>query len=301
MFEGVNEDIQVWPDALGRTSWLRRFLDYLRDRGRLADFSFFSFEHYPYEPCRIQWSSLYDEPELIGHILQVWRDDGLPPGTPLFVTEVEHLVGRAPRTPSTSSALSGSADYIGAFFTAGGDAYYYFHYIPTGLHPGCNDSPGTFGMFTVDADYQHPAADVPVLRQPDSQPGVGRARRRRAPRLSREERRPGRRRQRPRHRLCVAASGRTVVGAVDQQGPDPPPSVSIAFRDEASSRDGFFAGPVSLTTFGSAQYRWHPEVKGGWADPDGPALRASIAATADTVFALPEASINVVRGRRNTR
>ena len=29
VFEGVNEDIQVWPDAKGRTSWLGRFLNYL--------------------------------------------------------------------------------------------------------------------------------------------------------------------------------------------------------------------------------------------------------------------------------
>src|SRR5678810_289216 len=26
-FQGVNDDIQVWPDAQGRTSWLGRFLD----------------------------------------------------------------------------------------------------------------------------------------------------------------------------------------------------------------------------------------------------------------------------------
>ncbi|MGA9308707.1 MAG: discoidin domain-containing protein, partial [Candidatus Sulfotelmatobacter sp.] len=29
VFEGVTEDFKAWPDALGRTSWLGRFLDYL--------------------------------------------------------------------------------------------------------------------------------------------------------------------------------------------------------------------------------------------------------------------------------
>ena len=34
-FEGVNEDIDVWPDAQGRTSWLARFLVYLRQHSRM--------------------------------------------------------------------------------------------------------------------------------------------------------------------------------------------------------------------------------------------------------------------------
>ena len=43
VFEGVNEDIRVWPDARGRTSWMGRFVDYLKSRGRLADLTFVSF------------------------------------------------------------------------------------------------------------------------------------------------------------------------------------------------------------------------------------------------------------------
>ena len=52
-FQGVNKDIEVWPDADGKVSWLGRFLDYLRQHGRLNDLAFFSFEHYPYEPCKV--------------------------------------------------------------------------------------------------------------------------------------------------------------------------------------------------------------------------------------------------------
>ena len=83
VFEGVNEDIQVWPDEQGRTSWLGRFIDFLKAHNRLQDLSFMSFEHYPYEPCKIQWSDLYDEPGHISHIMQVWRDDGVPAEVPL--------------------------------------------------------------------------------------------------------------------------------------------------------------------------------------------------------------------------
>ena len=47
VFTGVNEDIQVWPDTVGHTSWLGRFVDYLKSHGRMADLTFVSFEHYP--------------------------------------------------------------------------------------------------------------------------------------------------------------------------------------------------------------------------------------------------------------
>ncbi len=46
-FQGVNKDIEVWPDESGRVSWTGRFLDYLKQHGRMQDLAFFSFEHYP--------------------------------------------------------------------------------------------------------------------------------------------------------------------------------------------------------------------------------------------------------------
>ena len=160
VFEGVNNDILVWPDASGKTSWLGRFLDYLRAHGRLADLTFMSFEHYPYDPGRIQWSHLYDEPTLISHILQVWRDDGLPPEVPMFITELNIAWASGESFVDVFGALW-LADYVGAFLEAGGDGLYYFHYLPSGLHGGYNQSFGTFGMFTVDANYQ--------IQQPTSQ------------------------------------------------------------------------------------------------------------------------------------
>ncbi|MGB8989228.1 MAG: discoidin domain-containing protein, partial [Candidatus Sulfotelmatobacter sp.] len=48
-FEGTFGDVEVWPDAAGKVSWLGRFLDYLKAHGHISDFTFFSFEHYPYQ------------------------------------------------------------------------------------------------------------------------------------------------------------------------------------------------------------------------------------------------------------
>jgi hypothetical protein len=87
IFTGQNEDVRTWPDANGNTSWTARFIDYLRTRGKLSELSFFSFEHYPIDAGKIAWSSLYDEARWVTHIMQVWREDGVPPAVPLFIAE----------------------------------------------------------------------------------------------------------------------------------------------------------------------------------------------------------------------
>jgi hypothetical protein len=295
-FEGVNEDILVWPDAQGRTSWLGRFVDYLKARGRLADLAFMSFEHYPYEPCKIQWSSLYDEPALISHIMDVWREDGLPAGIPLFVTELNIAWATGESFVDTFGALW-LADYVGAFLSAGGDGLYYFHYLPGPLHGGCNQSYGTFGMFNVDSSYQ--------IRQPTSQYFASQL-------LTQEWVQPGN----GEHRVFPAVSdvvdpaGHVLVTAYALERPDGQWSllvvnkdqenahpVRIAFRDGATAAERSFTGSATVTTFGAAQYQWHAKGRDGHADPDGPAARSTVVAGRETVFDLPKASISVIRGR----
>ncbi len=119
VFEGVNEDIRLWPDARGRTSWMGRFVDYLKQHGRLADLAFVSFEHYPFDPCDITWKDLYSEPRLMKHILQVWRDDGVPKSVPLMVTE-SHVSWSLTGPMTTIFGALWLADNIGAFFEGGG-------------------------------------------------------------------------------------------------------------------------------------------------------------------------------------
>src|SRR6266705_6155677 len=121
IFEGVNEDIRVWPDAQGHTSWMGRFVDYLKAHGRISDLAFVSFEHYPFEPCDITWKSLYSEPRLMKHILRVWRDDGVPNNVPLIVTE-SHLSWSLTGPMTTIFGGLWLADNIGSFFEGGGAA-----------------------------------------------------------------------------------------------------------------------------------------------------------------------------------
>ena len=313
-FQGVNKDIEVWPDANGKVSWTARFLDYLKQHQRMNDLAFFSFEHYPYDPCRIPWGSLYDEPDLVNHIMQVWREDGVPANVPMFITE-GNLSSASSETYMDLFSGLWLADYVGSFLNAGGNGLYYFHYLPLQMEHGCNDSPGTFGMFTVDADYkiQQPLAQFFVAQLINlewAQPGSGE------------------------HRVFPAkgdlddGAGHALVTAYALQRPDGQTAllivnrdqhnshqVHISFQDQTKQSAAWFAGAVQVLTFGSAQYHWQPaetrfmahsEHAGerpvvtntkGFADPDGPIKRTDTTAGKDTSFELPAASVTVIRGK----
>ena len=145
-FEGTFDDVEVWPDANGKVSWLGRFVDYLKAHGRLNDFTFFSFEHYPYQDKpTYSWADLYPEPGYVSHIVQVWKDNGLPPNIPFFMTE-GNIGGGA--GPSTVKGALWLADYVGSMMAAGAGATYYFHYMP---YPG---NYGAYPILLIDENYK---------------------------------------------------------------------------------------------------------------------------------------------------
>jgi hypothetical protein len=295
-FEGVNEDIEVWPSPDGRVSWLGRFIDYLKAHGRLSDLAFMSFEHYPAD-CRSQWSDLYREPERIAHILEVWRNDGVPASVPLMMTEGNLSAGQGGMSLDIMGALW-LADFEGAFLTAGGAASYHYHLIPEALRSGCDDGGGTFGFLGVDSEY--------ALKSYFSQYFAAQL-------ITREWVQP----VDQAHRLFRVASdvragdGTVLVTAYAVLRPDGEWSllivnkdrdrahnVRIRFRGEAGpASDRSFLGPVAVSVFGAAQYQWHAAGAASYADPDGPPVQSTITAGALTVYPLPKASITVVRGK----
>ena len=296
VFEGVNEDILVWPDAQGRTSWMGRFLAFLKAHNRLKDLSFMSFEHYPYDPCTIQWADLYDEPGLISHILQVWRDDGLPSNVPMIISELNMSSSSGESFVDNFGALW-LADFVGSFLTAGGDGLYFFHYIPETLDHGCGSSMSTFGMFVMNKDYQ--------IQQPTSQYFASQL-------INLEWVQPGS----GTHQLFPASSdvvdpaGHTLVTAYAVRRPDGQwalmivnkdqenaHTVRLAFHDAGANGDSSFAGLVDRITFGSEQYQWKAEPNAGAANPDGPPAKSQISVNPQTNFTLPKASVTVLRGQ----
>jgi hypothetical protein len=54
---------------------------------------------------------------------------------------------------------------------------------------------------------------------------------------------------------------------------------------------------VTLVTFGSEQYVWINDGPDSHADPDHAPVATTLAASPQTVFTLPKASITVLRGK----
>ena len=294
-FEGVIEDVRVWPDSEGKVSWLGRFFDYLRSHDRIREFSFLSFEHYPYDACNTSWNDLYREPDNIAHIIQTYKDDGLPPDTPIFVTEVN--LG-ADTSEAFVDIMGGLwwADYTGALFANGGTGNYFFHYIPGRLSPGCNNSWGSFGMFLVDHDFHITNYNANYFA---------------AQLINLEWVQPVDRM----HRVFRAASdardpfGNLLVTAYVVERPDGQWSVmlvnkdrerahaiTIRFADADKQVDRYFTGEVDRATFGANEYQWRPNGASGHADPDGPQVKSTVSGGKGATYLLPKASITVLRG-----
>ncbi len=294
IFEGVNEDIRVWPDAQGRTSWMGRFVAYLKAHDRISDLSFVSFEHYPFEPCDITWKTLYQEPQLMRHILQVWRADGVPKEVPLMVTE-SHLSASLTGPMSTIFAALWLADNIGSFLEGGGAAFYHSPIQPQPVENSCLGW-ATWSNFVADPDYNitgytslYYAAHMINLEWVQHRSGV--------------------------HHMFPSSTeikdseGNVLVTSYAVRRPDGnwslmlvnrdethPHTVRVVFEDSKIKRDVSFSGPVTWVTFGSEQYVWKDDGQNSHADPDAPPFGTTVAASPDRTFTLPKASVTVLRG-----
>jgi hypothetical protein len=313
-FEGTAGDVDSWADASGEVSFLGRFVSYLKARNRLNDFTFFSFEHYPCgagggegRKCA-HWSSLYWEPEYVNHVIQAWRDNGLPPNIPFFMTEGNDLEDGGANTIKRALWL---ADYVGSMMTAGAGGTYYFHYIAS--DPGNNDG----GFLQIDgskhvSSYPPQYLATQVISKEWVEPVDAPHRLFRATSNAKDEK----------GNLLITAypverpDGRWSVMLVNKDQDSAHP-VRMTFADSTTKQERTFSGPVEQIVFGAAEYEWHPDAASnaagpsetalqqsgrrrqsrGHASPDGPPSHSTIEAGPETSYNLPKASIVVLRGR----
>jgi len=298
VFEGVNEDIRLWPDARGRTSWMGRFLDYLKAHGRLSDLAFVSFEHYPFEPCDITWKSLYSEPRLMKHILQVWRDNGVPQNIPLMVTE-SHVSWNLTGPMTTIFGGLWLADNVGSFFEGGGAAFYHSPIQPQGVQNTCLGW-ASWSNFVSDETYAIKGYTATYFG---------------ARMINQEwlQHRAGVHEMFPSAADITDGDGNRLVTSYAVHRPDGTWSlmlvnrdstsahtVRVVFEDSQRKRQTTFTGPVTSVSFGSEQYVWINDGPNSRPDPDQPPVATRLQGPPAT-FTLPKASITVLRGRVGLR
>ena len=297
VFTGANEDIKTWPNEKGKDSWLGRFIDYLKAHGRMDDLSFVSFEHYPLEPCAVDWSDLYREPALVERILKVWREDGVPENVPLMNTESNVSWSLTDPMQDLFAGLW-LADSVGAYLLNGGRGAVYYHspIQPEPLRLGCH-AWSTYGNFVADENLEiksHTAQYFAsqILNLDWVQHGGGEHQLYGAVGDLLDE---------ASHELITAYAVKRPDGEwsvmIINKDPSNAHQVKIAFEENGKETGAHFLGTVKSVTFGAVEYVWRPSGPTSHADPAGPAKRATVDWKDGQKVDLPKASIVVLTGK----
>lgn len=238
----------------GAGSWNRAFVDYLKQRGRLADLGFVSFEFYPFDDIcgDIPWM-LKGQGDLLAGAMRRLDSDGVPAPVPRIISEYGFSAysGRAMSELPSALLMAGIA---GQWLSLGGDTAYMFGYPPNqpiNQHQPCAGY-GNMMLYMADANGRA-ATPMPsyhaarLLTGKWLQPGGG-----------------------LHHMLEAHVEGDpdTAVAAYAVRRPDgrigvlainrsPDRSVRLALvRADPGQPQSPLQGPADIFTFGPDQYAW---------------------------------------------
>jgi hypothetical protein len=142
------------PDRIefGKGGWVGRFLQYLKSRDRLGDFSFFSFEWYPFgDDCDRPGAQLQDASEMLTDALDELQQGGLAKDIPWIISEYGYSAFGARAEIDLEGALL-NADSVARFLTLGGATAYLYGYEASQPISETECSVGNNMLFFIDAD-----------------------------------------------------------------------------------------------------------------------------------------------------
>lgn len=152
---GFQSEVDGWNtmiDASGNHSWMNRFIAYLKARGRLGDFGFFTFEWYPFDNmCHPASAQLMSHPGIIRHVLKRLDADGVPRNIPWIISEYGYSSFAGQSEVEPQAALL-NAEIVAQFLQAGVKTAYLYGIepnVPINDRVMC-DSWGNLMLFQVD-------------------------------------------------------------------------------------------------------------------------------------------------------
>ncbi len=272
--------------------WLTRFLDYLKVRGRSADFAFLSFEWYPFDAiCEPSQPQLLAAPQLLAEGITTLHQQGVPPELPLLISEYGYSAFATQAEVDLRGALF-NADAVGRFLTLGGAAAYLYGYEPSPVEhqPSC-DNWGNNTLFVSDQRRRIRAPTATyhgarLLAQQWVLPGDG------AHRLYRAQVEPDGKTEQPLSAYAVyRPDSRWALLLVNKD-----PAVAREITVHFAGPDGeSLRGPGELFRFSAAQYVWQADGPNGRPVRSLPAEHTLLPEGPITVN-LPPWSVSVVRG-----
>ena len=280
----------------GNSAWMKRFLNYLRERGRLRDFAFFSFEWYPFDDvCEPVAPQLLRAPNMLTTALSEMERRGLPRSIPWIISEYGYSAFTTRAEISIEGALL-NADIVGRFLTLGGDQAFLFGYTPSQSHRDQACTAGNNMLFLMDNNGE-------ILHRFATYFG--------ARLLTQEWTKPGD----EWHEVYPATAdvtngkGEAIVTAYAVYRPDrlwsllvinkdPRNSYQVKVRFLAESRGAAsaFAGPVDLYQFSGSQYELNDDKNNPYPTKADPPTHRVVPGNRSSLFELPAYSLTVLRG-----
>jgi len=225
-----------------------------------------------------EWDTLYMEPGIMKHVLQMWREDGVPKDVPLIISESGITAGHSARgyLGVTGRAIW-ECDAFGTFFEQGGKAFY---------RPAINDGASGGGFLGAGRDPNGGGAYGTPAYTPFTSAHM----------INFEwlEHGGGANQIFPASTDLLDAAGRTVITSYAVHRPDGTWSLMLINHDlnaahqihlvidDAKHARHSFAGPVALV-----QYCNTPNEN----------KNTTMTASPDGVYNLPIGSITVIRGK----
>jgi hypothetical protein len=276
----------------GKGGWLGRFLQYLKSRDRLRDFSFFSFEWYPFgDDCGQPGVQLQDAPVMLTDALNELQQGGLTHDIPWIISEYGYSAFGARAEIDLEGALV-NADSVARFLTLGGNVAYLYGYEASQVIKETECSVGNNMMFFLDENGR---AGTPTTAFWGARL------------LAQEWVKPGD----EVHELFPAASdlknspGEQIVTAYALRRPDglwslmlinkdpnQAHDVRIVFRNETRMKT--FDSPIDVVQFSTGQYQLNSDREQPKPIKSNPPSHFTI--KPDSAVTLPAYSLTVVRG-----
>ncbi len=289
-FVTVEGDAPETLTGFHRGLWTRAFVDYLKERNRLEDFRFLSFEWYPFnEGMRVVSEEVASHGGLLRNAINLIRASA-PAGIPLVISEFGYSAYANPAELDLGGALM-NTEVACLFLSMNGATSFLYGYEPEGLQ---NDWGGEAwgnntillarenGSLTPTATYH--AAHLLTHQWAQADGG--------------------------KHELFPAkVENAPLVAAYPVQRPDGRWSlmlinkdpkrayaVSAEFVQNNASAPSPFAAPFETFTFSSKEYEWKMEGKASHATRSHPATRAIVTPAANQpLVTIPPWSLTVLR------
>ncbi len=297
-FQDIEPGEKIGSVFTGKRTWLRRFLSYLNKRNRLDDYTFFSFEWYPFDDvCRATAPQLAQAPYMLTYSLSQMKAGGLRKHIPLIITEYGYSAfGGRPEIDIEGALLN--ADIVGRFLSLGGEQTFLYGYEPNETIDETGCSWGNNMLFMLgengNISYRMPTYyGARLLAQEWAKAGDG-------VHEIYQTRSAGERDARLVTSYAVFRPDGLWSIMLINKDPNNVHKVRIRFRDVHSGSSPQFAGPVDVYQYSRTQYELSAEKGRPYPIRSEPPEHTR-QKEASKLFELPPYSLTVIRGSVATK